>query len=681
MEISSFKPAILSPVHFLNAKHSKLTRLPCLRKNGGGNELFNTSIKWEIEGFDNPEMSQDMFQPSNLKSEPKTNDIWKLFKEAQQNIVYLNKQRLLAVEELHKANQEKEFLLDRIEQLEGEKQAGFGKDKQSMCCELMLRLDSMVLTGMIKASEASNLRKTVMDYKFSIADMFLDNVQKNDVELLAELRHFSYGNKKSGFHIVHVCTELAPVVEVGSLASYVTGLSSALQKKGHFVEVILPKYSCLDLSEIQGLREVGAESYSYFNGQLHGNKIWTGVVNGLAVTFIQPLYYSSYFNRAKVYGYADDFERFSYFSRASLDYIAKSGKLPDILHIHNWETAIVGPLFWDIFVKQGLEGTRILFTCHDLNSQCLETPDKLALCGLDPDRLHRPDRLQDDADTKFVNILKGGLVYSNKVVVVSSLHSKGRIISNLSHGLEHTLSLHSDKLLVSPYGFDDSTWDPSKDKFLPQNYNEDDIKGKAVCKVELQRYLGLPKNSTSVLVGCILSEISDLDLDNLKAVVRNATRNIAQFIFMGSKMPSSNKALESLQKEFKGENVRVLNKYDEAVSHLILGGSDVMLCQSFHDPLLQVPLKALKYGAAPIAVASNAIKSRDFVDHDLETTVFSQFISSTFGNLSLIEAMNEMKNNPSKWRQKIVKAMSMDFSWDAECYNVHVSAYDAIKKL
>ncbi|WCJ31610.1 Glycogen synthase [Euphorbia peplus] len=574
------------------------------KKNGGGNDLFNTSIKWEVEGFDNPEMSQDMFQPSNLKSEPKTNDIWKLFKEAQQT------------------NQEKEFLLDRIEQLEGEKQAGFGKDKQSMCFELMLRLDSVVLTGMIKASEASNLRKTVMDYKFSIADMFLDNVQKNDVELLAELRHFSYGNKKSGFHIVHICTELAPVVEVGSLASYVTGLSSALQKKGHFVEVILPKYSCLDLSEIQGLRKVGAESYSYCNGQLHGNKIWTGVVNGLAVTFIQPLYYSSYFNREK----SPFITYLRYFSRASLDYIAKSGKLPDILHIHNWETAIVGPLFWDIFVKQGLEGTRILLTCHDLNSQCLETPDKLALCGLDPDRLHRPDRLQDDADTKFVNILKGGLgVNSNSVTYFAEcniLAQYGFIFCSLIYTGYFFLStlVYSDKLLVSPYGFDDSTWDPSKDKFLPQNYNEDDIKGKAVCKVELQRYLGLPKNSTSVLVGCILSEISDLDIDNLKAVVRNATRNTAQ-------------------------------------------------------------LKALKYGAAPIAVASNAIKSRDFVDHDLETTVFSQLISCTFGNSSLIVAMNEMKNNLSKWRQKIVEAMSMDFSWDAECYNVHVSAYDAIKIL
>lgn len=162
---------------------------------------------------------------------------------------------------------------------------------------------------------------------------------------------------------------MEPLVSVTPLASYVTGLSRALQRKGHSVEVILPKYPNLDLHEVQGLREMEAETYSYFNGQLHANKIWTGVVYDIGVTLIEPVLYASFFNHERLYGFTDDFERFSYFSRASLDYIVKCGKQPDVIHIHNWQTAIVGPLFWDIFVKQGLEGTRVLLTCHDLESQ------------------------------------------------------------------------------------------------------------------------------------------------------------------------------------------------------------------------------------------------------------------------------------------------------------------------
>ncbi|RWR77895.1 putative starch synthase 4, chloroplastic/amyloplastic isoform X1 [Cinnamomum micranthum f. kanehirae] len=325
---------------------------------------------------------------------------------------------------------------------------------------------------------------------------------------------------------------MAPVVSVGSLASYVTGLSRALQRKGNLVEVILPK--------------------------------------------------------------------FSYFSRASLDYIVKSGKQPDVLHIHNWQTAIIGPLFWDIFVNQGLGGTRILFSCHGFSSQCLEHPDKLALCGLDPPRLHRPDRLQDNIKTHL-----GGVVYSNKVMVVSAIHSKDRIIRSFSHGLESTLAIHREKLLVTPYGFDDTVWDPSKDKFLPAKYSVDDTNGKAVCKAALRKQLGFSGNGSSIVVGCIYSEVSDVDLENLKAAVWLALRKGAQ-----------------------DENVRFVKKYNEALSHLVLAGSDIILCPSFHDPLLQVP-----------------------------------------------------RNDPSRWIRKIKDGMSKDFSWDAECYDIHAAAYMSIKNL
>ena len=171
----------------------------------------------------------------------KRNNIGQLFREAQQNILYLNKQRLVAVEELNKANREKQLLLDRIERLEAEKQAGVGKDKLSLCWELLLRIDSMVLSSMISAGEASDFRRLVMDHKVIVADAFNEILQKKDAELLAELLHFSDRSKKSGFHVIHICTEMSPLVSVGSLPSYVTGLSCALQRKGHLVEVILPK--------------------------------------------------------------------------------------------------------------------------------------------------------------------------------------------------------------------------------------------------------------------------------------------------------------------------------------------------------------------------------------------------------------------------------------------------------
>ncbi|XP_061336863.1 probable starch synthase 4, chloroplastic/amyloplastic [Gastrolobium bilobum] len=658
-----------------------LPPLSCLRNNGDVNGLHEQ----RLEGNTNVDMSQSTSDDDqNLKH----GDIWQLFREAQQNILYLNKQRLVAIEELNRTNTEKQSLLSKIKKLEAEKLAGAAKDTLSICSELLLRIDSMVLSSMISPGEASELRSLVINHKVSVADVFNVISNKRDSELLGQLRHFSDGSKKNGFHIVHICTEMTPLIRRGSIAPYVTGISRALQRKGHLVEVILPKYACLNLDEVQGLRQVNTEAYSYFNGQLHRNNIWTGVVYGIGVTLIEPLDYPSFFSREMIYGYPDDFERFSYFCRASLDYIVKCGKQPDVLHLHNWETAIVGPLFWDIFANQGLERTRILLTCHGFASQGIEQPDKLALCGLDPLRLHRPDRLQDNTNTQLVNILKGGVVYSNGVVIMSSIHPKNIIVHNLSHGLEPTLNVHRDKLVIAPYGLDKSTWDPSTDYFLPKNFNAENMNGKTVCKVALVQRLGLSEHASIILVGCIFSEGTDLDEKKMKDVILNAKQHNVQFIFVASSESSiSNQAVESLQKELKDDNLKFMLAYDEALLNLVFAGSDIILCQSFLDPTDEIPLKALRYGAAPIAVGTDASTNRaipfdrNFINQDHEATKYSQLIKSTFGNMSLSLAIDEIRSNPSKWKQRITEAMAYDLSWDGECYEVHVEAYSAIKNL
>ncbi|KAJ0726335.1 putative starch synthase, catalytic domain-containing protein [Helianthus annuus] len=625
--------------------------------------------------------SVELNQSKNDEPERTHNDIWRLFTEAQRNIMYLNRQRVQAIEELDEMKKEQKSLLEKLEQLESQTHASIKEDPFSIISELLLRIDSMVLTGILDTREASGFRSLVINTSLNIADYFADIISKSDAEILAQLRHVSNKTKMKGFHIIHICTEMEPVASVGSLASYVTSLSHVLQRHGNLVEVILPMYATLNLESINSLREIKAEFFSYFDGQLHRNRIWTGVVNGIAATFIQPVYYSSFFNTENIYGYPNDFERFSYFSRASLDYILKSGKKPDVIHIHNWETSIVGPLFWDIFANQGLAATRILLTCQNLKSQCLEQPDKLAMCGLDPAKLHRHDRLQDNNKPHFVNILKAGIVYSNKVIVMSSIHSKDQIVSILSHGLEFALDTHKDKLLIAPFGYDGSPWDPSQDKFLPRGYTADDMRGKAISKAALQQQLGLPENIASVFVGYMFTEDSDVDLENIKSLVRDSSTRGVQFVFVGiSKIYGMKNKLESFQEGLKDENVRFVDEYDESLLHLIFAGSDIILC-SFDDPMLQMPVKAIKYGAAPVPVNFTDDRLRKFIDPgNTEHTQLSEYIINTFANVSLSQAIDEIKKKPSQWNRKILEAMSKDVSWDAECYDIHVSAYMSLKK-
>ncbi|MBA0793916.1 hypothetical protein Gohar_018293, partial [Gossypium harknessii] len=176
------------------------------------------------------------------------------------------------------------------------------------------------------------------------------------------------------------------------------------------------------------------------------------------------------------------------------------------------------------------------------------------------------------------------------------------------------------------------------------------------------------------------------------------------FVFLGNGSVSTTYgALRSFQEAVEDSNVKFFYNYDEALSHLVFAGSDIILCHSFHDPLLQVPKPQVITTSGKPYLAEDlndsnstvylfdkemendtkhlfsAISSRYSSDHDHEITKFSQFMRSTFGVMSLSQALDEMKNNPSTWKTKILNAMKKDFSWDSECYETHVSAYTAVK--
>ncbi|TVU27791.1 hypothetical protein EJB05_19292 [Eragrostis curvula] len=607
-----FRPYRLLPPrsasHFLPfARRTPLIRSSYSRKgkDNAGVIEWSVSAWWGFAGWTWNQITNRtiillsmLFQRTNLADVQRKGDIADLFSEAQRNILQLNKQRLVAIEELKKLRDENKSLLQDIQVIETEAQGVLIEAAQSSSfCELLLRIDTMVISGLITTTEASDIRKKVVDNQLTIRRAFSDIHLKPDTELLSELRLF--------------------------------------------------------------MRKL------------------IDSVNGVGLILIEPVQLS-YFNREMLCGYPDDFERFSYFSRASLDYIVKSGKQPDILHIHNWETAIVAPLFWDIFAHQGLENTRITLTCLDLDSQCLVEPAKLELCGLDPHKLHRADRLQDPNKTHLVNIMKGGIVYSNKVVLVSSTHSKDVLIQGLRHGLEATLTAHKDKILVASHGLDGELWDPSKDIYLPRRYSVNDIEGKSFCKEALKRRLGF-RSGSSIIVGCICDGNSNIH--NLKEAVQVALLKSAQVIFLENLGAVVNSTVRALKEELKGDNITFVEVYDEALVHLIFAGSDIILCSSFQDRSLQIAIKAIKYGSVPVQINFPSDKSRLSEGHNCHNKKMSQYIFSTYGDLSLSEALDDFKNDPYHWDGHTKDGMAKGLSWDAECYELHWEAYSSVKQL
>jgi glycosyltransferase involved in cell wall biosynthesis len=142
-------------------------------------------------------------------------------------------------------------------------------------------------------------------------------------------------------YIVQIASECAPVAKVGGLGDVVCGLSRELRMRGNRVEVILPKYDCMRYDRIRGLQKVYHDLWvPWYSGSIHCS-VWHGEVHGIDGYFIDAHSRDNFFNRSIFYGCDDEEKRFSFFSKAALEFLLKTNRRPEVIHCHDWQTGIV----------------------------------------------------------------------------------------------------------------------------------------------------------------------------------------------------------------------------------------------------------------------------------------------------------------------------------------------------
>ncbi|XP_039009101.1 probable starch synthase 4, chloroplastic/amyloplastic isoform X2 [Hibiscus syriacus] len=400
---------------------------------------------------------------------------------------------------------------------------------------LLLTIDGWVLEKKISNSDAKLLRELVWKKDRRICDAYIACKEKNEREVVSTFLRLTSSQASSGLHVVHIAAEMAPVAKVGGLGDVVTGLGKTLQKKGHLVEIVLPKYDCIQYDGILNLRVLDVTVESYFDGKLFQNKIWVGTVEGLPVYFIEPHHPNKFFWRGQYYGEHDDFKRFSYFSRAALELLLQAGKKPDIIHCHDWQTAFVAPLYWELYAPKGLNSARICFTCHNFEYQGAASASELASCGLDAEQLNRPDRMQDNTSHDRVNPVKGAIVFSNIVTTVSPTYAQEVRTAEGGKGLHSTLNFHSRKFVGILNGIDTDAWNPAADNFIKVQYSANDMQGKTENKAAIQRQLGLASaDDQRPLVGCITRLVPQKGVHLIKHAIYRSLEMGGQFVLLGS---------------------------------------------------------------------------------------------------------------------------------------------------
>lgn len=495
-------------------------------------------------------------------------------------------------------------------------------------------------------------------------------------------------------HIVHIASELAPLAKVGGLADVLLGLSRELSWKGHDVDIIIPKYDCMDSNEIRDLTIDTQELLSFYDGSWHQNVIWIGWVENLKVYFIEPHHPKHFFDRGCFYGCDDDVDRYLYFARTALEFLLKRGLSPDIIHLHDWQTAIIAPLYYDVYQALGLTKPKIVFTIHNLEYQGKCSPDHLDRIGLDSSNYLTPEKMQDPIYVNTINLLKGGIVYADFVTTVSPNYAWEVKTPEGGRDLDKIILKYQDKFKGILNGIDYSYWNPEIDRYLPAHFSQREIPSnkkdrntidkKAYIKKVLRERLMLAEVHRPI-VGCIARLVPQKGIEMIKHALTHIVEKGGQFVLLGSSpIPSINSEFHALKHQFSDHpHVYLILHHQEELAHLIYAGSDMFIVPSLFEPCGLTQLIAMKYGSIPIVRKTGGLADTVF-DVDYSGLKFEETNGYTFDypdntgiDSALDRALHCWYNNPDKWRKLMLNAMNIDFSW-----NKSSDAYlDIYKKL
>ncbi len=473
-------------------------------------------------------------------------------------------------------------------------------------------------------------------------------------------------------YIVQIASECAPVIKAGGLGDVVYGLSRELELRGHCVEIVLPMYDSMRYDQIWGLHD----AYRGLSVPWYGSAIYCDVfcgwVHGRLCFFIQPHSEDNFFNRGHYYGSADDNMRFAFFSKAALEFLLRSNKRPDVIHCHDWQTGLVPVLLFEIYKWHGMWNQRVCYTIHNFKHQGIAGANVLNATGLNNEPYYFSyDRLQDNFNPFVLNMMKGGIVYSNFVNTVSPHHAWEARFGEFGYGLGHTIDIHHYKYSGILNGIDYDVWNPESDRFIPHHYTSETFELKAKNRTALRERLLLQDADKPIV--CYIGRLDDQKGVHLvhHAIYYSLSRN-AQFVLLGSATEPSINNWFWHEKQHLNNNpdCHLELGFNEELSHLIYAGADMIVVPSNYEPCGLTQMIGLRYGTVPIVRGVgglvNTVFDRDYdQNHTPETRngyVFFQTDSNALES-SLGRAIDLYQQKPEEFQELALQGMACDYSW------------------
>ncbi|MCU0567622.1 MAG: glycogen synthase GlgA [Oculatellaceae cyanobacterium Prado106] len=488
-------------------------------------------------------------------------------------------------------------------------------------------------------------------------------------------------------YIVQIASECAPVIKAGGLGDVVYGLSRELENRGNTVELILPMYDCMRYDHIWGLHEAYQDLWvPWYDAAIHCT-VFCGWVHGRLCFFIEPHSQDNFFHRGHYYGDKDDNMRFAFFSKAALEFLQQSNKRPDVIHCHDWQTGLIPVLLYEIYQHHGMGTQRVCYTIHNFKHQGQSGVDILWATGLNNEAYYFDyDRLQDNFNPFAINLMKGGIVYSNYVNTVSPHHAWEARFTDIGYGLGHTLEIHQNKFGGILNGLDYEMWNPAADPYIPHAYTADSLEEKAKNKQALRERLLLQDNDRP-----LVAFIGRLDDQKGVHLVRHsiyyALHKGAQFVLLGSATEPGINAQFWHEKQYLNDNPNCHLElgYNEELSHLIYAAADIIIVPSNYEPCGLTQMIGMRYGAVPVVRGVGGLVSTVFdwdydPDHSEEERNGFVFYQSDYRALesAMERAIDLWKYAPEKFEMLATQGMKADYSWKQSGEN-YLGVYEYIR--
>ena len=463
--------------------------------------------------------------------------------------------------------------------------------------------------------------------------------------------------------VAFIGSECHPFVKTGGLGDVMYALPRELVKQNCDVRVILPRYACIPQQYQEKMvyrgefyMDLGLTGRSYYVGIME--YVWDGVV----YDFIDN---QEFFSAGNPYiSLVDDIPKYCYFSKAALAALNFLNWIPDVIHCHDWQAALVPVYLRTMFQGTPVGRAKTVLTIHNLRFQGIyNIPTLKYWTGL-PNEVFEMGAMKQDYED--ANMLKGGLAYADRITTVSGTYAWEIQTPEYGEHLEDHLRYHSYKLRGIVNGIDYGMWNPATDPALAVNYDITNVLDhKWQNKLALQEELGLVQDQGKFVIGLISRLTNQKGLDLVNAIVPELMDGNTQVIVLGTGDKQYEDTFRYYENAYRGMFSACI-QYDESRAHRIYAGADALLVPSRFEPCGLTQLNAMHYGTLPIVRETGGLK--DTVEpYNIFNGDGNGFTFDRYDAGLLLDAINRAKTeyfvNRYHWDEVVQRDMAKDVSW------------------